>query len=126
LPVDGVPCPLPGRRLNPPIGPCVPELRDVAQPNWRLPPLSCQRAKARRRGSLKRHHFVPDASLELNEPVNHCQRLLEIGDSRIPLVLQLLHHLIKGIALSEYQKQKEVVPPAESTRKARNETMPPQ
>ena len=38
----------------------------------RLPPLSCQRARLRRRGILQRHHFGHGAGLELNELINHC------------------------------------------------------
>ena len=56
----------------------------------RLYPVSERRL--RRRSIIQRHHIAHDASLELNELLDHCQGTLQISDSRIPLALQLLGH----------------------------------
>ena len=43
----------------------------------------------------QRHNFVPDATFELHELVDHSQGLCEFGYFRIPLSLQLLHYLLE-------------------------------
>jgi len=43
----------------------------------------------------QRHNFVPDATFELHELVDHSQGLCEFGYFRIPLSLQLLHYFLE-------------------------------
>jgi hypothetical protein len=43
----------------------------------------------------QRHNFVPDATFELHELVDHGQGLCEFRYFRIPLSLQMLHYLLE-------------------------------
>jgi hypothetical protein len=43
----------------------------------------------------QRHNFVPDATFELHELVDHRQGLCEFGYFRIPFSLHLLHYFLE-------------------------------